>query len=63
MLVLSRHESQRIQVGESIVVTVVRVAGGRVRLGIEAPSDLVVLRVELCDTAGKPPSRCPTAEP
>ena len=37
MLVLSRRESERIKVGDSIVVTVVRVTGDRVRLGIEAP--------------------------
>ncbi|MBN2023224.1 MAG: carbon storage regulator [Pirellulales bacterium] len=47
MLVLSRRESQRIRLGDSIVVTVVRVAGDRVRLGIEAPRDVVVLRDEL----------------
>jgi carbon storage regulator len=47
MLVLSRRESERIRLGESIVITVVRVAGDRVRLGIEAPSDVVVLRGEL----------------
>jgi len=47
VLVLSRRESERIKLGDSIVVTVVRVAGDRVRLGIEAPADIVVLRGEL----------------
>ena len=47
MLVLSRRESERIRLGDSIVVTVVRVAGDKVRLGIEAPLDVVVLRDEL----------------
>ena len=47
MLVLSRRESERIKLGDSIVVTVVRVAGDRVRLGIEAPADVLVLRGEL----------------
>jgi carbon storage regulator len=47
MLVLSRRESERIKLGDSIVVTVVRVAGDRVRLGIEAPPQVVVLRGEL----------------
>ncbi len=47
MLVLSRKESQRIKVGDSIVVTVVRLSGDKVRLGIEAPRDMVVLREEL----------------
>jgi len=47
MLVLSRKETQRIRLGESIVVTVVRVSGDKVRLGIEAPADILVLRDEL----------------
>ena len=47
MLVLSRKESQRIRLGDSIVITVVRVTGDKVRLGIEAPRDMIVLRDEL----------------
>lgn len=47
MLVLSRKQSQRIRVGNSIVVTVVRVSGDKVRLGIEAPDGVRVLREEL----------------
>ena len=47
MLVLSRKETERIRLGDSIVVTVVRVSGDKVRLGIEAPSDVLVLRDEL----------------
>ncbi|MGO8744575.1 MAG: carbon storage regulator [Thermoguttaceae bacterium] len=60
MLVLSRRESECIRLGDSIVVTVVRVAGDRVRLGIEAPSEVVVLRGEL-DPHSKPnPSARPS---
>lgn len=47
MLVLSRRERQRIKLGDSIVVTVVRVSGDKVRLGIEAPANVLVLRDEL----------------
>lgn len=47
MLVLSRKESERIRLGDSIVVTIVRVSGDKVRLGIEAPPDVLVLRDEL----------------
>ena len=47
MLVLSRKQSERIRVGSDIVVTVVRVAGDKVRLGIEAPANVLVLRDEL----------------
>jgi carbon storage regulator len=47
MLVLSRKENERIRLGDSIVVTVVRLSGDKVRLGIEAPANVVVLREEL----------------
>ena len=47
MLVLSRKERERIKLGDSIVVTVVRLTADRVRLGIEAPSEIRVLRGEL----------------
>ena len=59
MLVLSRKETQRIRVGDSIVVTVVKVAGDKVRIGIEAPNDMLGLRDELeawgRDGAAAPP--------
>ena len=47
MLVLSRRERERIRLGDSIVVTIVRVSGDRVRIGIEAPPEVLVLRDEL----------------
>ena len=47
MLVLSRKESERIRLGDSIILTIVRVSGDKVRLGIEAPPDVLVLRDEL----------------
>ena len=47
MLVLSRKESERVKLGDSIVLTIVRVSGDRVRLGIEAPENMVILREEL----------------
>jgi carbon storage regulator len=47
MLVLSRKIGERIWIGDDIAVTVVRITGGGVRLGIEAPSELPVIREEL----------------
>ena len=47
MLVLSRKVGERIWIGDSIAVTVVRITGGGVRLGIEAPDELSVVREEL----------------
>ena len=47
MLVLSRKIGERILIGENISVTVVRIAGGAVRIGVEAPPELSVIREEL----------------
>ncbi len=47
MLVLSRKVGERIWIGENISVTVVRISGGGVRLGIDAPNELPVVREEL----------------
>ncbi|MCE2805073.1 MAG: carbon storage regulator [Gemmataceae bacterium] len=47
MLVLSRKVGEKILVGNNIVLTVVEVNGNRVRLGIEAPRDMAVVRGEL----------------
>jgi carbon storage regulator len=50
MLVLTRRPGQRILIDDRIVVTVVSLKNGQVRLGIEAPSDVHILREELQDT-------------
>jgi carbon storage regulator len=47
MLVLSRKEGERVFIGNSVVVTIVRVQGDRVRIGVEAPADVPVMREEL----------------
>ena len=47
MLVLSRKIGEKIWIGEEISVTVVRMSGGTVRLGIQAPEELPVVREEL----------------
>jgi len=47
MLVLSRKQNERIRVGDSVVVTIVRVSGDKVRIGIDAPANVRVLRDEL----------------
>lgn len=49
MLVLSRKQNERIVIGESVVVTVVRIAGDKVRVGIEAPAEMRVVRDEIVD--------------
>ncbi|MFN0199290.1 MAG: carbon storage regulator [Planctomycetaceae bacterium] len=49
MLVLSRKAGERILIGEQVTVTVVRVGPNTVRLGIDAPRDMNIVREELCD--------------
>jgi carbon storage regulator len=47
VLVVSRKTGERILIGDKIAITVVKVAGGAVRLGVEAPAELAVMREEL----------------
>lgn len=47
MLVLTRKQQEKIRIGDDIVVTVLRMKGKSVRLGIEAPGNVSVLRGEL----------------
>jgi carbon storage regulator len=47
MLVLSRRAGEKIQIGEQIEVTVVRIGPGVVRIGIEAPTEMAVVREEI----------------
>jgi carbon storage regulator len=65
MLVLSRKLSQQIVIGSDISITVVKIDGNQVRLGIEAPRGVSILRDELvgrqntreataADRAGRP---------
>jgi carbon storage regulator len=51
MLVLSRKVGERILIGQDIAITVVRIGQGGVRIGIDAPNDLTVVREELADGA------------
>jgi carbon storage regulator len=56
MLVLSRKVGERILIGDHVTVTVVRIAGGGVRLGIEAPLEMAVIREELQGKLDKQPA-------
>jgi carbon storage regulator len=47
MLVLTRKLMEKLYIGNEICVTVVRLEGGQVRLGIDAPRDIAVVRAEL----------------
>lgn len=47
MLILQRKAGQSLRIGENVLVTVLGVENGRVRLAIEAPTDIPILRSEL----------------
>lgn len=49
MLVLSRKSGQIVHINGNIKVSVVEIGGSRVRLGIEAPRDVRILRSELAE--------------
>ena len=54
MLVLSRKLGDKIKIGENIWITVVDIDRGKVRIGIDAPRDVVVMREELLPLSVKP---------
>jgi carbon storage regulator len=47
MLVLTRKQGEQIRIGQDVVITVVRTKGKAVRLGIQAPAHVPVLRGEI----------------
>ena len=49
MLVLSRKRDEAILLGDDIKIVVIDIRGNKVRLGIEAPSELLVHRQEVYD--------------
>jgi carbon storage regulator len=49
MLVLSRKKHESILINGNIVVTVCEIHGDKVRIGIEAPSDVIVHRQEIAE--------------
>jgi len=62
MLVLSRKQQQQIKIGDEITVTIVKVKGNTVRVGIEAPRDVRVIRAELPKEGSEPEETTTLAE-
>ncbi len=60
MLVLTRKQQEKIHIGDSITITILRVKGQAVRVGIEAPDGVRILRGELAErempTTAAPPA-------
>ncbi len=57
MLVLSRKEGERLVIGDNITIVISKVSGNRVTIGIEAPSEVRIVRGELDDKSSKPVGR------
>lgn len=47
MLVLARQEGESIRIGKDVVITISKVRGGSVKVAIQAPRDVLILRSEL----------------
>jgi carbon storage regulator len=57
MLVLTRKLNERIVIGDSIVLTIAQINGSNVRIGIQAPHDVSIVREELLSEALTPAPR------
>ena len=63
MLVLSRQRDESIMIGDNIVVTIVDIRGDKVRLGINAPSEIPVHRQEVYEAIQRENLRAAQLEP
>lgn len=50
MLVLTRKTNESIMIGDEVEITILSVAGDKVRLGIDAPRDVDIFRKEVYDS-------------
>ncbi|MCA9104371.1 MAG: carbon storage regulator CsrA [Pirellulaceae bacterium] len=63
MLVLSRHRDESIMIGDDVVITIVDIRGDKVRLGIEAPTDIPVHRQEVYEAIKRENERASKVNP
>jgi carbon storage regulator len=54
MLVLTRRIGESIQIGKEIEVHIISVEGNQIRIGVDAPKDVLVLRSELSGNSATP---------
>ena len=53
MLVLTRKSGDRITIGKDIKISILEIEGKNVKIGIDAPKDVVILRLELLEKIQK----------
>jgi carbon storage regulator len=63
MLVLSRQRDESIMIGDTIVITIVDIRGDKVRLGINAPTEIPVHRQEVYEAIQRENMRASRLEP
>ncbi len=59
MLVLTRKLGEKIYIGDNICLTVIEIQRGKIRLGIEAPGNVLIVRGEL---SPEPDHKCDSTE-
>ncbi|MCD0460719.1 carbon storage regulator [Roseiconus lacunae] len=63
MLVLSRKAGEKLMIGDDVVLTINRISGNRVAIGIEAPKDVRIVRGELNKAELAPAGAAPNTAP
>ncbi len=63
MLILTRKKDEAIRLGEDIRIVLVQIKGGQVRLGIECPPNMRVLREELYEAIRQENMNALTSKP
>ncbi len=53
MLVLTRRAEEKIKIGDNIVISILGIEGGNVKIGIDAPKEITILRMEVFEQVQK----------
>lgn len=63
MLVLTRREDEALYIGDSVRIRILEISEGSVRIGIEAPQDVIILREELYVAVQEENARAAASDP
>lgn len=53
MLILTRKIEEKIKIGDNTVITILGIEGGSVKIGIDAPREITILRMEVLEQLQK----------